>query len=128
MAKQQKKPQQKQKGGPQLATGLRASRGREALQVKKGQSRKEARQARHPKYQDCEVHCACGNSFTTRSVMPKIETDVCSACHPFYSGQTRMMDTAGRVEKFQRKYGWKGGKAQGTAVKKKKKRVADLQG
>ena len=61
----------------------------------------------HPQYQDVKVTCSCGNSFTTRSTLGEAEMhlDVCSACHPFYTGQQKMMDTAGRVEKFRRKYG-----------------------
>ena len=60
----------------------------------------------HPTYADITVTCSCGNTFQTRS--SKVETlhlDVCSACHPFYTGQQKMMDTAGRVDKFRRKYG-----------------------
>lgn len=61
----------------------------------------------HPRYQDVKVTCSCGNSFTTRSTLTQEELhlDVCSACHPFYTGQQKIMDTAGRVEKFRRKYG-----------------------
>ena len=60
----------------------------------------------HPKYADCAVTCACGNKFTTRSTRAKIHVEICSACHPFYTGKVKFIDTAGRVEKFQRKYGW----------------------
>jgi len=61
----------------------------------------------HPKYSDIKVVCSCGNTFTTRSTLgqEELHLDVCSACHPFYTGQQKMMDTAGRVEKFRRKYG-----------------------
>ena len=61
----------------------------------------------HPKYQDVKVTCSCGNTFTTRSTLgeEELHLDVCSACHPFYTGQQKIMDTAGRVEKFRRKYG-----------------------
>ncbi|MCS7034025.1 MAG: 50S ribosomal protein L31 [Phycisphaerae bacterium] len=59
----------------------------------------------HPKYQTCQVHCACGNTFTTRSVQPKINVDICSACHPFFTGKQKFVDTAGRVERFSRKFG-----------------------
>jgi large subunit ribosomal protein L31 len=53
------------------------------------------------------VTCACGNTFETRSTLPEIHVEVCSNCHPFYTGQQRLVDTAGRVERFKRKYGMK---------------------
>jgi large subunit ribosomal protein L31 len=59
----------------------------------------------HPKYGDAEVSCGCGHSFTTRSTKPKIVVEICSNCHPFYTGQQKFVDTAGRVERFQRKFG-----------------------
>ncbi|MDH3314443.1 MAG: 50S ribosomal protein L31 [Gammaproteobacteria bacterium] len=60
----------------------------------------------HPKYQEITVNCSCGNSFKTRSTLVEdLHLEVCSACHPFYTGQQKMMDTAGRVDKFRRKYG-----------------------
>lgn len=55
----------------------------------------------HPKYyENAKVICACGNTFTVGSTLEKIEVEICSACHPFYTGQDKVMDTAGRVEKF----------------------------
>jgi large subunit ribosomal protein L31 len=60
----------------------------------------------HPEYVDTNVICGCGNSFKTRSTRPKIHVEICSACHPFYTGKVKFVDTAGRVEKFQRKYNW----------------------
>ena len=61
----------------------------------------------HPDYHDVQVTCSCGNSFTTRSTCEgsEMHLDVCSACHPFYTGKQKLMDTAGRVDKFRRKYG-----------------------
>ncbi len=60
----------------------------------------------HPKYEDIKVVCSCGNTFTTRSTRTKeLHVDVCSQCHPFYTGKQKMLDTAGRVDKFRRKYG-----------------------
>jgi large subunit ribosomal protein L31 len=59
----------------------------------------------HPKYVECTVTCGCGNTFKTRSTKPKIDVEICSKCHPFFTGQQRYVDTAGRVEKFQRKFG-----------------------
>ena len=58
----------------------------------------------HPKYHsDAKVICACGNTFTTGSTLPEIKTEICSACHPFYTGKQKLVDTARRVEKFQAK-------------------------
>lgn len=61
----------------------------------------------HPEYRDIAVTCSCGNSFQTRSTYSdgELHLDVCSACHPFYTGQQKIVDTAGRVDKFRRKYG-----------------------
>lgn len=58
----------------------------------------------HPKYTETAVHCACGNEFTTRSTRPELRVDICSACHPFYTGRLKYIDTAGRIEKFQTKF------------------------
>jgi len=59
----------------------------------------------HPPYVETEVICACGNSFKTRSTQPVIKVDICNVCHPFYTGKQKFVDSAGRVERFQRKYG-----------------------
>ncbi len=58
----------------------------------------------HPKYEACEVTCACGNTFTTRSTVGSMRVDICSACHPYFTGKQKFVDTAGRVEKFQKKF------------------------
>ena len=58
----------------------------------------------HPQLFDVNVHCACGNEFTTRSTKKEMRVEVCAACHPFFTGKQKLMDTAGRVEKFNRKY------------------------
>jgi large subunit ribosomal protein L31 len=58
----------------------------------------------HPKLQECTVVCGCGNTFKTYAIKEKITVEVCSACHPFYTGKQKYIDTAGRVEKFKRKY------------------------
>ncbi|MDB4898436.1 MAG: ribosomal protein [Gemmatimonadetes bacterium] len=58
----------------------------------------------HPEYATTLVHCACGNKFETRSTIAEISTDVCAECHPFYTGKQRLVDTAGRVERFRQKY------------------------
>lgn len=59
----------------------------------------------HPRYQTANVHCACGNTFVTRSTQAKINVDICSACHPFFTGKQKFVDTAGRVERFSKKFG-----------------------
>lgn len=60
----------------------------------------------HPKYEETTVNCGCGNKFTTRSTKKNIVVEICSACHPFFTGKMKFVDTTGRVEKFQRKYNW----------------------
>jgi large subunit ribosomal protein L31 len=62
----------------------------------------------HPKYEEARVVCACGESWTTRSTKKEIHVEICSACHPFFTGKQKLIDTAGRVERFQKKYGKKG--------------------
>ena len=58
----------------------------------------------HPAYHRATVQCACGNSFVTRSTVPVIHVEVCAKCHPYFTGKQKLMDTAGRVERFRRKY------------------------
>ncbi len=58
----------------------------------------------HPKYVETQVICACGESFITRSTKPKIQIDICSKCHPFFTGKQKLVDSEGRVEKFKRRY------------------------
>jgi len=58
----------------------------------------------HPKYEEAQVICACGETFTTRSTKPKIHVDICSNCHPFFTGKQKIVDAEGRVEKFKKKY------------------------
>ncbi len=58
----------------------------------------------HPQYGECTVICACGNTFKTRSTKKEIRVEICSQCHPFFTGKQKIVDTAGRVEKFRRKY------------------------
>ena len=73
----------------------------------------------HPKYVECTVVCGCGNTWKTRSTKAKIVVEVCSKCHPFFTGQHKFVDTAGRVERFQKKYeGWSAEKV----LKKRKKK------
>ena len=58
----------------------------------------------HPRYVETKVHCGCGNEFHTRSTQEELKVDICSACHPFYTGKLKYVDTAGRIEKFQKKF------------------------
>lgn len=62
----------------------------------------------HPKYVTCTVTCGCGASFKTRATVPVINVEICSSCHPFYTGKQKFVDAAGRVEKFMRRYGMQG--------------------
>ncbi len=73
----------------------------------------------HPRYQETVVSCGCGNSFVTRSTQPELKIDICSACHPFYTGKLKYVDAAGRIDKFQKKF------AAGTyaSLQNKKKKV-----
>lgn len=58
----------------------------------------------HPKYVETVVRCGCGNTFTTRSTVSELKVDICNVCHPFYTGKLKYVDTAGRIEKFTRKF------------------------
>ena len=58
----------------------------------------------HPKYVDCEITCLCGNVIHTRSTRDKLNVEICSNCHPFFTGQQKIVDTAGRVERFRKRY------------------------
>ncbi len=64
----------------------------------------------HPEYKTAVVTCACGNTFNTKSTLESIHVEICSRCHPFFTGRQKLVDTAGRVERFRRKYGEGGGK------------------
>ena len=65
----------------------------------------------HPKYQECKVHCGCGAAWLTRATVKELRVEICSTCHPFYSGKQKFVDSAGRVDAFVRKYGAKAVKA-----------------
>ncbi len=64
----------------------------------------------HPKYVETKVTCGCGNTFMTRSTKPELKVDICNACHPFYTGRLKFVDTAGRIEKFRNKFAGNYGK------------------
>ena len=78
----------------------------------------------HPNYVDTVVTCGCGNTFKTRSTRPELKVDICSVCHPFYTGKLKYIDTAGRIEKFQTKFA-AGSYASLQTKKKKAKPKAD---
>ena len=59
----------------------------------------------HPSYTDAKVSCSCGNTFTTKSTKPEMRVELCNECHPFYTGKQKLVDTGGRVERFERRYG-----------------------
>ncbi len=61
----------------------------------------------HPEYTDAEISCACGNVIQTRSTLDKMHVNICSACHPFFTGQAKFVDTEGRVDRFNKRYGKK---------------------
>jgi large subunit ribosomal protein L31 len=66
----------------------------------------------HPDYTETTVTCSCGNSFTTRSTVENLHVELCNECHPFYTGKQKLVDTGGRIDRFERRYGArKGGKA-----------------
>lgn len=73
----------------------------------------------HPKYVECKVSCACGTTFLTRSTVPELKLDICSQCHPFFTGKQKLIDTAGRVDRFMSKYS----KSSGKTVKRQPKKV-----
>ena len=58
----------------------------------------------HPEYVDAKITCLCGNVIETRSTQPEIHVEICSSCHPFYTGKQKLVDTAGRVERFQKRF------------------------
>jgi large subunit ribosomal protein L31 len=72
-----------------------------------GQMKKEI----HPKYVDAVIKCACGNEIRTKSIKKEISVEICSKCHPFFTGKQKLIDAAGRVERFQKKYGLKSQKS-----------------
>jgi len=71
----------------------------------------------HPKYVETTVTCGCGETFVTRSTKSKIAVEVCSKCHPFYTGSQKFVDSAGRVERFKQRFSWSEDSAQGDSAK-----------
>lgn len=85
------------------------------------------KQGIHPKYVECTVTCGCGNSFVTKSMKPALSVEICSACHPFYTGKQKFVDTAGRVEKFNRRHNWSEEAKNQAAQKKKQAKKFEVQ-
>jgi large subunit ribosomal protein L31 len=68
-------------------------------------TRETMKQGIHPEYVTATVRCSCGEEFQTRSTVPELRVDICSKCHPFYTGKQKLVDAGGRVERFERRYG-----------------------
>jgi large subunit ribosomal protein L31 len=81
------------------ATDIRGEGGPEAA----AKLERDMKTGVHPEYVEAHVRCTCGNEFMTRSTKPEIHVEICSACHPFYTGRQKLVDTGGRVERFQRR-------------------------
>jgi large subunit ribosomal protein L31 len=71
----------------------------------------------HPEYVEATVRCSCGSTFTTRSTKPDLHVELCNVCHPFYTGRQKLVDTGGRVERFERRYGRRSGAKKDQAAK-----------
>ena len=78
----------------------------------------------HPAYKEVDVRCACGNTFKTRSTKPELHLEICSACHPFFTGRQKLIDTEGRVERFSKKFGAQTSEQRKTAAKAAKAATA----
>jgi large subunit ribosomal protein L31 len=78
----------------------------------------------HPKYYDVEARCACGATWKTRSTKPELHLEICSSCHPFFTGKQKLLDTEGRVERFTKKYGAQTSESRKTAAKASKVKKA----
>ena len=79
----------------------------------------------HPQYKEVEVRCACGNTFRTRSTKPDLHLEICAACHPFFTGRQKLIDTEVRVERFNKKYGAQTSEQRKTAAKAAKASKAE---
>ena len=80
----------------------------------------------HPQYEEVTVHCACGASWTTRSTKKDLHLEICSNCHPFFTGRQKLIDTEGRVERFTKKYGAQTAEQRKTAAKVAKEAKAKI--
>jgi large subunit ribosomal protein L31 len=82
------------------------------------------REGIHPKYHDVEARCACGAKWTTRSTKPELHLEICSNCHPFFTGKQKLLDTEGRVERFTKKFGAQTAEQRKTAAKATKAKAS----
>ncbi len=82
------------------------------------------REGIHPKYHEVEARCACGNRFKTRSTKPELHLEICAACHPFFTGKQKLIDTEGRVERFTKKFGAQTAESRKNAAKAQKEKSA----
>lgn len=89
---------------PAIAASLEVGAFRPDTAEDRDPERTTMKDAIHPKYVACKVICGCGNTFATRSTRSEITVEICGACHPFYSGKQKFVDTAGRVERFMKRY------------------------
>ena len=78
----------------------------------------------HPEYKEITVHCACGAAWQTRSTSKELHLDICSNCHPFFTGRQKLIDTEGRVDRFTKKFGAQTSESRKTAAKEKKATAA----
>jgi large subunit ribosomal protein L31 len=93
---------------PRPGAGISPNHAAAAGSCDERESEDTMKAAIHPKYGEIQVTCSCGNTFTTRSTVAKpLHIEVCSSCHPFYTGKQKVMDTAGRIDKFRQRYGAK---------------------
>jgi large subunit ribosomal protein L31 len=70
----------------------------------------------HPEYVETKVVCSCGNTFTTRSTVPNMHVELCAECHPYYTGKQKLVDTGGRIDRFERRYGRRKQRGGGSAA------------
>ena len=91
-----------------------------------GKGETDMKQGIHPDYMDCTVTCSCGNTFKTRSTKPEIRIEICNACHPFYTGQQKFVDTGGRVQRFADKFGSATDLVAAREAERKAKRAAEV--
>ncbi len=80
------------------------------------------KEAIHPKYFDVEARCACGATWKTRSTKPELHLEICSSCHPFFTGKQKLLDTEGRVERFSKKFGAQTSESRKTAARRRRRR------
>jgi large subunit ribosomal protein L31 len=90
------------------------------LEVPKGSKELTVKEGIHPKYHEVSVRCACGASWKTRSTKPDLHLEICSNCHPFFTGRQKLIDTEGRVERFTKKFGAQTSEQRKKAAKAKK--------